>query len=173
MKLIPETSVLRLTHEGITNFASLSDFYKKSIDNFPSVYKNSVPDVEACSRKSITAEASVAGANISSISFKLITYVNAAKHYESISRVMNPQNMSYASFLATFKIEHEARLFVKDEDNSKAPKINDKDKDRKFIRCNAAGLASIAQRTNEKLESKNKMKKKLRKKWENINKMSL
>ena len=47
---------------------------------------------------------------------------------------MNSQNMAYSSVLETFKIEYEAYLFIKDEDDAKVPKINDKDSDRKIIR---------------------------------------
>ena len=42
--------------------------------------------------------------------------------------------MVYSSVLATFKIEYEACLSIKDEDDAKVPKINDKDNDRKIIR---------------------------------------
>ena len=91
IKLSSDASVLRVTHEGITNFASLSDFDKKSIENLPSVCKNSIPAIEADPTNSITREASVAGENVSSISVsRLITAVNAAKHYRSIARVMSP-----------------------------------------------------------------------------------
>ena len=47
---------------------------------------------------------------------------------------MNPQNMAYSSILVTFKIEYEAYLSTADEDDTKIPKINDRDKDRKIIR---------------------------------------
>ena len=43
--------------------------------------------------------------------------------------------MAYSSILATFKTEHEAYLCIKDEDDAKVPKINEKDNDRKIIRC--------------------------------------
>ena len=46
VKLTSDASVLRVTHECITNFASLSDFDKKSIENLPSVCKNSIPTIE-------------------------------------------------------------------------------------------------------------------------------
>ena len=42
--------------------------------------------------------------------------------------------MGYASVLTTFKIEQEDQLSVKDDDDSKVPKINDKDNDRKIVR---------------------------------------
>ena len=91
IKLSPDASVLRVTHEGITNFASMSDFDKKSIENMPSVCKNSIPAIEADPTNSIAPESSVVGANVSSISVsRLITAVNAAKNYGSITRVMSP-----------------------------------------------------------------------------------
>ena len=42
--------------------------------------------------------------------------------------------MGYASVLATFKINHEAYVFVKDDEDSKVPKMDDKDNDRKIMR---------------------------------------
>ena len=135
IKLSSDASVLRVTHEEINNFTSMSDFDKKSIENLPSVCKNTIPATEADPTNSIAPEASVAGANVSSILVsRIITAFNAAKYYGSIARVMNPQNMAYSSVLATFKIEYEAYLSIKDEDDAKAPKINDKDNDRNIIR---------------------------------------
>ena len=81
VNLSSDASVLRVTHEVITNFASLSDFDKKSIENLPSVRKNSIPAIKANHTNSIASEASVAGANFSSISVnRLVTAVNAVKH---------------------------------------------------------------------------------------------
>ena len=135
IKLSSDAAVLRVTHEGITNFVSLSDFDKTSIENLPRVCKNSIPAIEADPSNSISAETYVAGANVSLISVRrLITAVNAAKYYGSIARVMNPQNMAYSSVLAEFKIEYEAYLSIKDDDDAKVPKVNDKDNDRKIIR---------------------------------------
>ena len=134
IKLSSDAAVLRVTHEGITNFASLSDFDKKSIENLPGVCKNGIPAIEADPSNNIASETSVAGANVSLISVRrLITAVSAAKYYGSIARVMNPQNMAYSSVLATFKIEYEAYLSIKDEDDAKVSKINDKGNDRKII----------------------------------------
>ena len=67
MKISSDTSVLRLTHEGIINFASLSDFDKKSIENFHSACKNRIPITEADAINRIAAEPSVSGASVSSI----------------------------------------------------------------------------------------------------------
>ena len=61
MKLGSDVSVLRLTHEGIINFTSLSNFDKNIIENFPSVYENSIPVLEADVNNIIIAEAFVAG----------------------------------------------------------------------------------------------------------------
>ena len=117
MNLSSDSSLLRLTQEGMTNFACISDFDKKSIDNLPSVYKNRIPAIESDASNSIAAEASVAEANISSILVsRLIAAVNATNYYGSVSRATNPQNMGYESILATFKIEYEACVSVKDDD---------------------------------------------------------
>ena len=129
MKLRSDDSILRLTHEGVNNFSSLSDFV---IENFPRVCKSSIPAIEEDATNSIASEASVSGGNVSSISVsRLIAAVNSTKHWGSISRTMNPQKMAYSNVLVTFKIDHEAYLSVKDEDSSKVPKIDDRDKDRK------------------------------------------
>ena len=91
MKLSSDDLAIRLTHEGVTIFSSLSDFDKKSIENLSSVCENSVPDIEADVSNNVAAEASIAGAIFSSILVsRLVTAVNAANHYGSISRVTNP-----------------------------------------------------------------------------------
>ena len=134
MKLSSDASVLRLTHEGITNFAPLTDFDKKSIQFLPQICKNGIPAIAEDVANNIAAEGAVPGANVSSISVsRLITAVNAAKYYNSIAREINPQNMNYVNVLMTFKIEYEAYNSLKDEDEPKVPKINDKDHDRRII----------------------------------------
>ena len=106
--------MLRLTHEGVANFATLSDFDKK---NMTRVFKNSIPAIEADSINSIASEASIAGSSIPSVLvIRLITAVNAAKHHRSITRVMNPQNIACTSVLGTFKSEYEVFLSVRDKD---------------------------------------------------------
>ena len=135
MKLSSDGSVLRLTHEGITNYASLADFDKKSIQYLPQICRERIPEILEDAANGIAAEAAVPGANVSSISVsRLITAVNAAKYYNAIDRVMTPQSMNYANVLSIFKIEHEAYMSLKDDDEPKVPKINDKDHDRKIIR---------------------------------------
>ena len=134
MKISSDASAVRLTHEGVTKSASLSGFDKKSIENLPSVCKNSIPAIEADASNSIAAKSYASGVKISSMSVsRLITNVNAAKHYGLIASAMNPQHISYTSFLETFKIQYEACLSVKDEDDSNVPKINDGYNDQKII----------------------------------------
>ena len=134
MKLSSDASVLRFTHEGITNFTFLSDLDINIVESLIIVYKNSISAIEPDSTNSIVAIASVSGASVSSISLsRPIIALNAGKNYGSISRSMNPQNMEHVSFLATFKIEHESHLSVKDNDESKVPKINDRDNNLKII----------------------------------------
>ena len=127
MKLSSHASALRIAHEGITNFASLYDFDKKNIQNLTRVCKNSIPAIETDATNSIAAEDSVFGPSISSTSVsRFIVAIKSSKHYSSISRVMNLQKIGYASVLVTFKVEHEAYLSIKDDDDSKVPKINDR-----------------------------------------------
>ena len=84
--------MLRLTHEGDTNLVSLSDFDKKNIEYFPSVFQNVIPAIDTDSINMITAEPFVSGDSVSSISVsRIITAVNAAKPYGLIDRVMNPK----------------------------------------------------------------------------------
>ena len=130
MKLSSDTSVILFVHEGIITITSLSDFDKKSIENFPSVCKNIIPAIEADAINSVADEASVDGANISSISAsRLMSAVSAEKCCRFIARTTNSKNMSYANVLATLKFEHEACLSINIEDCSKVPKTNGRDND--------------------------------------------
>ena len=80
MKLISDASVLRLTHEGIDKFESLSDFDKKSIHHLPSTCKDSIPAIDAYTSNNVGANAFFAGESTSSISVsRLITSVNDEK----------------------------------------------------------------------------------------------
>ena len=134
MKLISDATALHLTHKGIANFASLSGFVKNSIDDLPSICKNYASTIEADATNSAAAKTSVFRASISSMKVsRLIKSSNDANHCGSISRAMNPQKISHDSSLATFKIEHKKFFSMKGEDDSNAPKINDRDKDRKIF----------------------------------------
>ena len=96
MKLSSDASVFHLTHKGITNFSSLSDFDKKGIQHSPKIYKKIIPVIDVDDSNNIGAEATVSGANVSSILVsRLVPVVNTDKHYGSITRVMNTHNMVY------------------------------------------------------------------------------
>ena len=60
--------MIHLNDEGITNFASLSDFDKKSIEKLHNIWKNSIPTTEEDATNKISAKASVARVSVSSIS---------------------------------------------------------------------------------------------------------
>ena len=64
----------------------------------------------------------------------LVVAVNAATHCGSIPRFTNSNNMNHLIVLATFKVEHEVFISMKDEDDSNVPNINDRHNDRKIIR---------------------------------------
>ena len=59
MKLSSDTSVLHLTHEGVTNFASLSNFDKKII------FKNRIPSIDSDVTNNVIAESAVSRASMS------------------------------------------------------------------------------------------------------------
>ena len=88
MKLSSDASVLRLTKEGITNFESLTDFDKKSLERLPLTCKENIRAITANPANGITAERAVPGANLSSISVRrLIVAMNALEYYTSIDRL--------------------------------------------------------------------------------------
>ena len=145
IKLSSDAAVTRITHEGITNFDSLADFDKKSIERLPQICKEAIPAIEADGDNNVVAELAVNGANISSISVRrLITASNAVVYYQSINRTMTPANMHYNNVLATFKIEWDAYKELRDADEPKIPKINDRDAERKVIKWVPVFLDSMS-----------------------------
>lgn len=135
MKLSSDASVLRVTHEGITNYDSLRDFDKESLLNLPKVCRQTIAAIPDDPANNITAEPEVPGANVSSISIqRLIVASEAARYYESIGRTMDASNMHYNNVLANFKVEWTAYEALRKEDDPTVPKINDRDSDRKIIR---------------------------------------
>ena len=135
MKLSSDASVVRVTHEGITDFRSLVDFDKETMQNLPRVCKQRIDAIAADPANNIQAEPEVPGANVSSISVqRLIVACNAARYYHSIGRTMTTGNMHYTNILTNFKVEYEAYEVMKKEDDPTIPKINDRDNDRKIIR---------------------------------------
>ena len=135
IKLSSDAAVNRIIYEGLTNFDSLTDFDKKSIESLTATCKERIPAITADAAAGITAEIAIAGANISSISIRrLIIAYYAAKYYTSIGRTMSTACMHYANVLADFKVDHEAYKALKEDDAPIAPSINDKDNDRKVIK---------------------------------------
>ena len=135
MKLSSDASVLRLTKEGITNFESLTDFDKKSMERLPATIKEPIDAIVADAQNNIAAENRVPGATLSSISVRrLIVAMNAAEYYTSIGRTMSVPTMHYNNVLKNFKIEWETYQDLRDQDAPEVPLINDKDADRKVIK---------------------------------------
>eukprot|EP00957_Ditylum_brightwellii_P180522 13750843-Ditylum_brightwellii.AAC.1 len=68
MKLSSNATKTCISHEGITNLASLSDFNKKSIKDLLKICKESVVVIAEDIPNGIAAETAVHGANLSLIS---------------------------------------------------------------------------------------------------------
>ena len=135
MKLSSDVAVTRITYEGITNYDSLKDFDKSSLEALPKTCINTIPPIAEDVAAGIAAEAEVHGANISTISVRrLIVASNAARYYSSIGRAMTSANMHYGNILSDFKIEWESYNDLKDKDSPTPPTINDRDNDRKVIK---------------------------------------
>ena len=135
IKLSSDAAVLRITYEGITNYESLIDFDKKSIERLSATCKESITAIEIDADAGIAAEPAVPGANISSISIRrLIVAMHASMYYQAINRTMTPLNMHYTNVLQMFKIEWETYQDLRDQKEPEVPTINDKDSDRKVIK---------------------------------------
>ena len=135
MKLVTDSAVNRIIKEGITNFESLVDFDKKSIQNLPTICKEAVPAIAEDVAAGQAAEAAVPGANISTISTRrLIVAVQAAIYYTSIGRTMTTAGMHYTNVLTNFKLEWDDYESLKTQDDPTVPMVNDKDHDRKVIK---------------------------------------
>ena len=135
MKLAANRTVLRLVAEGITDFESLVDFDKKSIEYLPKTVKETIPRIAADNDAGIDAQAAIPGVVPSTISVRrLITAVNAAEYYISIGRTMDVNNMNYNNVLKHFKVEWETYQDLLDQDTPDVPLISDKENDRKVIK---------------------------------------
>jgi hypothetical protein len=135
MKLSSDAAVLRLCKEGLTNFDSLTDFDKKSLERLPSVCKETITAIAEDIPNGIVAEPAVPGANISSISIqRLIVAMHAAEYYTAINRSMTSANMHYINVLKNFKIEWETYQDLRDQAEPTVPLVSEKDGDRKIIK---------------------------------------
>ena len=135
MKLSTDSAVLRITHEGITDFRAFLDFDKESIEALPKACAKDIEAITADAPNNVTAEAAVNAANISSIAVRrLLVAMHAAKFYESIGRVQDEINMHYTNVLKGFKEDFDAYVTLKKQDDPDVPLVNDKDKEKKVIK---------------------------------------
>lgn len=135
MKLSSNSAVTRITHEGITNFESLMDFDKDSIDLLPRACSRAIPAVEADADNNVQAEEAVPAGNISTISVhRLKVAADCARFYRDVGRELTYANMHYDNVLAGFKIDYDAYRVLKNQDSPKVPIVNEKDRDKKVIK---------------------------------------
>ena len=80
IKLSSDSAVTRITYEGLTNFDSLQDFDKKSIESLASTCCKEIPAITADLANGIAAEIDIPGANISSISIQRLIFASNAHH---------------------------------------------------------------------------------------------
>ncbi len=135
MKLLSNAAVTRITYEGVTDFRSLLDFDRESIEALAKACSKAIDAIAADNQLGITAEPAVNAANISSISIRrLVVAMQAVKYYTSIGRIPNEINMHYGNILSTFKTDYEAYALLRKQDAPEVPTLNDKDKEKKVIK---------------------------------------
>ena len=82
MKLSSDASVLRITHEGVTDLSSLRDFDKDSVESLPRACSHAIIAVVADPDNGIEAEPAVPASNISTVSVHRLTVAaNASRYY--------------------------------------------------------------------------------------------
>ena len=135
IKLASDAAVLRLTYEGVTDYGTLLDFDRDSIEALAKACSKTIPAVAEDVVNGIAAENEVPGANVSSISIcRLVVAMHAVKYYDSIDRVPTAANMHYSNILTGFKTDHEAYALLKKQDKPDPPVVSDKDKEKKIIK---------------------------------------
>lgn len=135
IKLTSDAAVLRISHEGVTDFPSLVDFDRDSIEFVGKVCNRKIDKITEDIPNGIPVENVVAGANISFISIRrLVVAMGASKYYKAIGRTATIDNMHYFNILKAFKEDHEAYVLLKKQDEPKYPAVNDKDKEKKIIK---------------------------------------
>lgn len=135
MKLSSDSAVTRITYEGITDFRSLLDFDRDSIESLAKACSKDIAAVVADDANNIVAEPAVTGANLSSISVRrLVIAMHAMKYYDAIGRAPTDANMHYSNVLSGFKSDYEAYVLLKKQDDPDVPLIQDKDKEKKVIK---------------------------------------
>ena len=100
-----DAAVTHIASEGITNFDSLFNLDRKSIQYHPGTCKVSISAIEADDLKNVEAESAVNRANISRIYVRrLIDAFEDAKFYDAVGRIMTPQSMNWGNVLTDFKV---------------------------------------------------------------------
>mmetsp|Transcript_29643 Transcript_29643/g.45321 ORF Transcript_29643/g.45321 Transcript_29643/m.45321 type:complete len:161 (-) Transcript_29643:1644-2126(-) len=133
MKLSSNGAVLRLTKEGITNFESLTDFDKESIESLLRTYKETTRAITADAPNGIAAESSIPGAK------PKFNLRSPSHHCYECCRVVylyRKDNVSQIDgvILKPFKVEWDTYQDLHEQDEPDVPLINDKDIDRKVIK---------------------------------------
>ena len=109
MKLSSDAAVRRITYEGITNYRSLLDFDKESIEALPKACSKNIEAIEADEDNGIDEEVPIPGANINSIAIRrLVVATQAVKYYVDVGQEPNDSNMHYTNVLSKFKTNFEA-----------------------------------------------------------------
>ncbi len=122
MKLTSNAAVTRILYEGVTDFRSLLDFDRESIEALGKACARDIPATVADAANNITAENKVPGANLSSISIRrLVVAMHAAKYYDAIGRTSTINNMHYNNVLVAFKSDYEAYTLLKKQDAPEVP----------------------------------------------------
>ena len=135
MKLSMDSSVTRITYEGITNFASFLDFDRESIETLSKACSRPIDEIQVDVANGIAAENAVPAANISTISIRrLVVATGAVKYYTSIDRVPDFDNMHYVDVLSDFKVDYDAYMLLKKQDSPEPPLVSDKDKEKRIIK---------------------------------------
>ena len=135
IKLSSDAAVLRLTHEGITDFNSFLDFDRDSIEALPKACSRSIDAMMADVANNVVAEPAVPGANINSLAVRrLVVAMLATKYYDSIGRAPTEVTMHYNNVLKGFKEDYDAYALLKKQDSPEAPVVNDKDKEKRVIK---------------------------------------
>ena len=135
MKLFSNAAVIRLTHEGVTDFRSLLDFDRDSIKALSKACSRDIDAVLEDVANCITAEVAVPSANISSISIRrLVIAMHAVKFYDACGRAPTDASMHHTNVLTGFKADNEAYMILKKQDKPDVPVVNDKDREKKIIK---------------------------------------
>ena len=135
MKLSSDAAVTRILYEGVTDFPSLLDFDRESIEALSKACSKTIPAITADIPNHVAAEVEIPGANISSISIgRLIVAMNATKYYSAVQRATTVANMHYGNVLTGFKMDFDAYILLRKQEDPEVPLVNDKDKDKKIIK---------------------------------------